>query len=67
MKSRLNVSISLLVTLGAIGQAAAAAPRYHHQWDPNKIRVEPELSAEVISSLEARGHTVDQSPRHGKR
>lgn len=62
------ISTTLLTILNVIDwgmdpQAAAAAPRYHHQWDPNKIRVEPEFSAEVISSLEARGHTVEPSPR----
>jgi gamma-glutamyltranspeptidase/glutathione hydrolase len=63
------ISTTLLTVLNVIDwgmdpQAAASAPRYHHQWDPNKIRVEPEMPAEVVSSLEERGHEVDQSPRH---
>ena len=63
------ISTTLLTILDVIDwgmdpQAAAAAPRYHHQWDPDKLRVEPETPAEVISSLEARGHIVELSPRH---
>ena len=63
------ISTTLLTLLNVIDwgmdpQAAAAAPRYHHQWDPDKLRVEPETPAEVIFSLEERGHTVERSPRH---
>ena len=63
------ISTTLLTLLNVIDwsmdpQAAAAAPRYHHQWDPDKLRVEPETPAEVIYSLEERGHTVERSPRH---
>ena len=45
-------------------QAAAAAPRFHHQWDPNKLQVEPETTDEVIEALVIRGHQVELSPRH---
>ena len=44
--------------------AAAAAPRFHHQWDPNRLRVEPEVRDEVIQALETRGHEVERSTRH---
>ncbi len=39
--------------------AAVAAPRVHHQWQPDVIDYEQgRLSAAVIADLEARGHTL---------
>lgn len=39
--------------------AAVAAPRIHHQWLPDSLRVERgTLSADVLSGLRARGHTL---------
>jgi gamma-glutamyltranspeptidase/glutathione hydrolase len=45
-------------------QAAVTAPRYHHQWVPDKLRVEPETARDVVEALRRRGHTVDVSERH---
>ncbi len=39
-------------------QTAVAAPRVHHQWLPDELRVEEGLSPDTIRLLEARGHTV---------
>ena len=63
------ISTTLLTILNVIDwgmdpQAAVAAPRYHHQWDPDKLRMEPETPAEVVEALEARGHVVERSGRH---
>lgn len=63
------ISTTLLTILNVVDwkmdpQAAAAAPRFHHQWDPNRLRVEPGTSDEVIGALEARGHDVELSPRY---
>ncbi len=44
-------------------QEAVAAPRYHHQWVPNKVYAEPEVPADVVAGLRERGHEVDQSDR----
>jgi gamma-glutamyltranspeptidase/glutathione hydrolase len=37
---------------------AVAAPRIHHQWLPDEVRAERELSNEVVHGLEQRGHRV---------
>lgn len=37
---------------------ASAAPRIHHQWYPDEIRIEEGLSPDTIRLLEARGHTL---------
>ncbi|MCX2725076.1 gamma-glutamyltransferase [Roseibium salinum] len=38
---------------------ATAAPRIHHQWLPDEIRIEEGLSPDTIRLLEARGHQVE--------
>jgi gamma-glutamyltranspeptidase / glutathione hydrolase len=63
------ISTTLLTVLNVVDwkmdpQAAVSAARYHHQWDPNRLRVEPDLADEVVHALEARGHSVERSPRN---
>jgi len=38
--------------------AAVAAPRVHHQWMPDEVRVERGFSDEVLAELNAKGHKV---------
>lgn len=62
------ISTTLLTILNVVDweldpRAAAAAPRFHHQWDPNRLRVEPETPDEVVAALEARGHEVERTTR----
>ena len=39
-------------------------PRFHHQYEPDKISAEPEaFSLETIAELEAMGHTVEVRTR----
>ncbi len=38
--------------------AATAAPRVHHQWLPDELRVEAGLSPDTLALLAAKGHTV---------
>jgi gamma-glutamyltranspeptidase/glutathione hydrolase len=37
---------------------AVAAPRIHHQWQPDELRVESGISADTADILRARGHQV---------
>jgi len=40
------------------------APRYHHQWWPDRVEVEPEgFSAQWRAALEAKGHTLEVARR----
>ncbi|MFT7519309.1 MAG: gamma-glutamyltranspeptidase/glutathione hydrolase [Kiritimatiellia bacterium] len=43
-------------------QAAVAAPRFHHQWLPDRLFIEPDFPLDVQRSLSARGHTLDVRP-----
>jgi gamma-glutamyltranspeptidase/glutathione hydrolase len=44
---------------------ATVAPRIHHQWLPDELRVEEGLSLDTIRLLEAKGHTVKVQPVMG--
>ncbi len=47
-------------------QEAVAAPRIHHQWLPDRIRIEGDgATAETIMRLEELGHTVQMGGRQG--
>jgi gamma-glutamyltranspeptidase / glutathione hydrolase len=62
------ISTTLLTVLNVLDhgmdvQAAVAAPRFHHQWEPDELLLEPHPPADVVERLRARGHTVVVSPR----
>ena len=63
------ISTVLLTILNVVDwkmdvQAAVSAPRYHHQWIPDKLRVEPETTVDIVEALRALGHNVDVQGRH---
>jgi len=45
-------------------QEAVDAPRYHHQYLPDKLYLEPGFSAETIEALRKQGYSVAVSMRH---
>jgi gamma-glutamyltranspeptidase/glutathione hydrolase len=62
------ISTTLLTIVNVVdrkmdAKGAVSAPRFHHQWDPNRLEVEPAIPAAVVEALEARGHEVLRSPR----
>ncbi|MDX5439838.1 MAG: gamma-glutamyltransferase [Alteromonadaceae bacterium] len=46
-------------------QTAVAAPRIHHQWLPDEIRMEQGISPDTVRLLEAKGHEVTTSTAMG--
>lgn len=57
------ISSVLQVLLGVLvfdldPQEAVAAPRFHHQWTPDVLWLEPGFPADVRSALESRGHRL---------
>jgi gamma-glutamyltranspeptidase/glutathione hydrolase len=46
-------------------QSAVNAPRIHHQWLPDEIRIEQGISPDTIRLLESRGHKVVTKPAMG--
>jgi gamma-glutamyltranspeptidase/glutathione hydrolase len=57
------ISTTLLTILGVVdhqrdASAAVAAARYHHQWLPDRVSVEPGVPESVVKALRGRGHDV---------
>ena len=46
-------------------QSSVAAPRIHHQWLPDELRVEEGLSPDTVKALGKMGHTVKQKSAMG--
>jgi gamma-glutamyltranspeptidase/glutathione hydrolase len=44
---------------------ATAAPRIHHQWAPDVLRVEEGIGADTVALLRARGHDVREMATMG--
>jgi gamma-glutamyltranspeptidase/glutathione hydrolase len=42
-------------------QDAVDAPRFHHQWLPDRLSLEPGISPDTVALLKARGYDVDYS------
>jgi gamma-glutamyltranspeptidase/glutathione hydrolase len=42
-------------------EQAVTAPRFHHQWFPNELLLEPELQKSIGAELQRRGHVVKPS------
>jgi len=40
-------------------QEAIDAPRFHHQWQPDKLYLEKGFSPDTVALLKARGHEID--------
>jgi gamma-glutamyltranspeptidase/glutathione hydrolase len=57
------LSILNVVDFGMPVEDAVAAPRFHHQWVPEKVLVEPEVEEGVVQGLRSRGHTVEVAER----
>ncbi|WP_315800761.1 gamma-glutamyltransferase [Bradyrhizobium sp. SZCCHNS3002] len=39
---------------------AVAAPRLHHQWMPDEVRIEKGFADDVLAGLRARGHKIEE-------
>src|SRR5262245_32406938 len=60
------ISTTLLTILAVVDHAANArdavsAARYHHQWMPDQVSLEPGIPESVAKGLRARGHEVERA------
>ena len=60
------ISTTLLTILAVVdhgegAQAAVAAARYHHQWVPDRVSLEPGVPEAVATALRARGHEIERA------
>ena len=63
--SQVTLAVLDYVQLPVVDLAAiVGAPRYHHQWWPDRVEVEPgAFPPEWRAALEAKGHRVELAPR----
>ncbi len=54
-----------VVDFGMNAQDAVDAPRFHHQWMPDRISMERGFSPDTIALLKARGHQIDEAGGSG--
>jgi gamma-glutamyltranspeptidase/glutathione hydrolase len=54
------LSVINWMDLGMDAQSAINAPRFHHQWMPDRIRMEAEFPESMEQALRARGHDVER-------
>jgi gamma-glutamyltranspeptidase / glutathione hydrolase len=52
------LSIINWMRLGMDAQSAINAPRFHHQWLPDELVLEPDFPPAVEKDLRARGHVI---------
>lgn len=50
-----------VIDFGMNAQEAVDAPRFHHQWQPDRLFLEKGFSPDTIALLKSRGHTIDES------
>ena len=59
------LNLIAILDLGQPLDAALAQPRIHQQWQPDQLRIEAALPADVRAALEARGHQLFSEPTYG--
>ncbi len=65
----INTVLEILLNVIDFGMNVADAvdaPRLHHQWMPDVLRLEPGFSPDTVAILKARGHTVEMEDHQGE-
>ncbi|HEY2953130.1 MAG TPA: gamma-glutamyltransferase [Verrucomicrobiae bacterium] len=56
--SQTVLAILHTIDFGMSVEAALAQPRFHHQWNPDELKIERKAGAATLRELEKRGHKV---------
>lgn len=56
--SQTVLAIVNVIDFGMDIQTALAEPRFHHQWQPDELRIERSMPEAVVRELEKRGHKL---------
>jgi gamma-glutamyltranspeptidase / glutathione hydrolase len=65
----INTVLEVIVNVldfGMTAQDAVNWPRFHHQWMPDELRMEPGYSPDTVALLERRGYTVRRVKAQGE-
>lgn len=63
--SQTALAIIRVLDFGMSIDQAIAAPRFHHQWSPDELKVEKAIGADTIRELEKRGHKIHETDSFG--
>jgi gamma-glutamyltranspeptidase/glutathione hydrolase len=66
----INTVLEVLINVIDFGmnvQDAVNWPRFHHQWMPDELRMEPGYSPDTVALLEKRGYTVKLADARGRK
>jgi gamma-glutamyltranspeptidase/glutathione hydrolase len=63
--SQVTLGIARVIDGGLTLEKALAAPRFHHQWSPDELRIETVTGKEVLDDLRRRGHKVETTAAMG--
>ena len=63
--STVLASVVNVVDFGMDAQTAVTLPRFHHQWLPDELEVEPGLPDSTLTALRVRGWSLDRLTRFG--
>jgi gamma-glutamyltranspeptidase/glutathione hydrolase len=56
--SSVLLAITNVIDFGMNAEQAVQSPRFHHQWKPETLFLEPEFTTDVKAKLEAWGHSL---------
>ncbi len=56
--SQVVLAILNMIDFGMDAETALAQPRFHHQWQPDELRVESTINDEILQALQNRGHRI---------
>lgn len=64
--SQVAVALVRLIDFEQSLPDALAAPRFHHQWIPDQLRIEPTWDESVRNALDLRGHQLQSAAAMGR-
>jgi gamma-glutamyltranspeptidase/glutathione hydrolase len=63
--SQVLLAVEGVIEGGMTLDKALAAPRIHHQWSPDVLKIEKAAGAEIVTELKKRGHQVEEVTEMG--
>ena len=59
------LAISNIIDFGMGPKEALAAPRFHHQWVPDSLKIETGFGDDVLKQVESFGHALERTEKFG--
>ena len=59
------LAISNIIDFGMKPREALAAPRFHHQWAPDSLKIEAAFGDDTLKQIEGLGHSLERTKSFG--